>query len=196
MSGWARTWAALALSGAWTAATSARAEDVTARAADRPWSVAADLGATLVSRSSTASTSVRLARAQALGVTVDRSFDRLQLFARAEANTWRERRDDGTNDFALTIDLGVGAGVVYGGGRLGSSFAAGASLLAVPTDVDEAGAFGAFADVRPLSYAWAIGQRLRVGVVPLSLTLAVPVLTGIPLVSIQYRTTVFVEHDL
>ena len=73
------------------------------------WSMQGDLGATLASRSSTASTSVSLARAQALGLSVDRGFRQLHLFARGEANAWRDRRDDGTDDFVLTLDLGVGA---------------------------------------------------------------------------------------
>ena len=154
------------------------------------------MGATLASRSSTASTSVTLARAQALGVSVDRGFGQLHLFARGEANAWRDRRDDGTDDFVLAFDLGVGARFDYGGGRLRSSLAAGATLLAVPGDVDTAGTVGAFVDVRPLGFAWRLGPGVRLGVVPLSLTLAVPVLTGIPLVSIQYRTTIFAERDL
>ena len=177
-------------------ARSARAEEVEARApeAGSRWSVAADLGGTLASRSSTSSTSVTLGRAQALGVDLDRRFDRLRLFVRLEANAWRDRRDDGSYDFVLALDLGLGARIDYGGGRLRSSVAAGATLLAVPTDVDQAGTFGAFVDVRPLGYAWPLGHDLTVGVVPLSLTLSVPVLTGIPLVSIQFRTTVFAER--
>jgi hypothetical protein len=190
-----RAAAALALVGACVADVAARAQDVAPETAERPWSVQADLGATLLARSSTASSSLRFARAQAVGVGVDRRLDRLHVFARGEANAWRDRRDDGSSDFVLTLDLGVGARYDYGGGRLRSSVAAGATVLAVPTDIDEAGAVGAFADVRPLAYAWPLAPGLRLGLVPLSLTLAVPVLTGIPLVSIQYRTMIFAERD-
>jgi hypothetical protein len=176
----------------------ARAQAVVSggRGGDDRWSMQGDLGATLGSRSSTASTSVALARAQALGVAVDRGFGQLHLFARGEANAWRDRRDDGTDDFVLTFDLGIGARLDYGGGRLRSSLAAGATLLAIPGDVDTAGTLGAFVDVRPLGFVWPLGSGVRLGVVPLSLTLAVPVLTGITLVSIQYRTTIFAERDL
>ena len=78
-----------------------------------------------------------------------------------------------------------------------SSVAAGGTLLAVPADVDKAGSLGAFADVRPLAFVWPLAQLpgTRIGLVPLSLTLAIPVVTGIPLVSIQYRTTIFAERD-
>jgi hypothetical protein len=160
------------------------------------WTLLGDLGATLVSRSSTASTSLDLARAQALGVGLDRRFGSVHLFARGEANAWRDRRDDGTDDFVLVFDLGLGAALDWGGGRLRSSLALGAAILAVPTDVDSAGSIGTFVDVRPLGYAWRLGPGVRLGVVPLSFTLSIPVLTGIPLVSIQYRTMIFAERDL
>jgi hypothetical protein len=176
------------------AAGRAHAQEVTTAAPGR-WSAQADVGGTLVSRSSTSSTSLTLARAEAIGVGVDRRFDSVHLFGRAEGNAWRDRRDDGTYDFVLIFNLGLGARIDYGAGRLRSSIAGGATLLAIPTDVDQAGRVGVFVDVRPLGYAWPLGQGTRLGVVPLSLTLAVPVLTGIPLVSIQYRTTVFAECD-
>ncbi|MFL5304984.1 MAG: hypothetical protein ACJ8F1_07210 [Polyangia bacterium] len=173
----------------------ARAQATTAAAGSDRWSIQGELGATLASRSSTAATSVTLARAQALGLSVDRGFRQLHLFARAEANAWRDRRDDGTDDFVLTLDLGVGARFDYGGGRLRSSLALGATLLALPGDVDTAGTVGAFVDVRPLGFAWPLAPGVRLGVLPLSLMLAIPVPTGIPLVSIQYRTTIFAERD-
>jgi hypothetical protein len=199
MSGGARVLAVLSLVGGWGRLAPARAQevvrDLATEAAERRWSLQGDLGATLASRSSTSSTSLRFARAQALGVGVDRRFDHWHLFLRGEANAWRDRRDDGSTDFVMTLDLGVGARYDYGGGRLRSSVAAGGTLLAVPTDLDAAGIFGAFVDVRPVAYAWPLGKGVRFGVVPLSLTLAVPVLTGIPLVSIQYRTTIFAERD-
>jgi hypothetical protein len=196
MSGWAVGAAAAAVLGVCGGAAVARAQDVLAGPADGRWSWQADLGGTVASRSTTASTSVRLARAQAVGVGIDRRLERVHLFARAEANAWRDRRDDGSDDFVLMFDLGVGARLDYGAGRLRSSVAAGGTVLAAPTDVDQAGTFGVFADVRPLGYAWPLASGMRLGVVPLSFTLAIPVLTGIPLVSIQYRTTVFLEWPL
>jgi hypothetical protein len=197
MSGWSSVVVVLGLLGVSGVVRPARAQVITSGppVGPRDWSMQADLGATLASRSSTSSTSLALARAQALGLAVDRGFGQLHLFARGEANAWRDRRDDGTDDFVLAFDLGVGARLDYGGGRLRSSLAAGTTLLAVPGDIDTAGTIGAFVDVRPLAFAWRLGPGVRLGVVPLSLTLAVPVLTGIPLVSIQYRTTVFAERD-
>ena len=198
MSGSTFASATLVLVGLCQAARPAGAQDTqptTTEAAGSPWSLQSDFGGTFASRSSTTSTSLTLGRAQALGVGVDRRVERLHLFLRAEANAWRDHRDDGSNDFVMTLDLGVGARFDYAGGRLRSSIAAGATLLAVPGDFDEAGAVGVFFDIRPVAYAWPVSPGVRLGLVPLSLTLALPVLTGIPLVSIQYRTTVFAERD-
>jgi hypothetical protein len=197
MSGWPSVVVVLGLLGVSGVVGPARAQEISAGppVGASGWSMQGDLGATLASRSSTSSTSLALARAQALGLAVDRGFGQLHLFARGEANAWRDRRDDGTDDFVLAFDLGIGARFDYGAGRLRASLAAGATVLAVPGDIDRAGTIGAFVDVRPLAFAWRLGPEVRLGVVPLSLMLAVPVLTGIPLVSIQFRTTVFAERD-
>ena len=168
-----------------------------ATAATSPWSWQADLGVTLFSRSSTTDSTIKLARAQAIGASIDRRGEHVHVFIRGEVNSWRDQRNDGSDDFVLTLGLGLGLRFDYAGGRLRSSVAAGGTLLAVPSDVDKAGTFGAFADVRPLGFVWPLAHLpgTRIGLVPLSLTLSVPVVTGIPLVSIQYRTTVFAERD-
>jgi hypothetical protein len=207
MSRTARGIAALALLGAWSPLTVAAAAGADAPAANAtatgapaslsPWSWQADLGVTLFSRSSTTDATIKLARAQAFGASIDRRGEHVHVFIRGELNSWRDQRDDGSNDFVLTLGLGLGLRFDYAGGRLRSSVAAGGTLLAVPSDVDKSGTFGAFADVRPIGFVWPLAQLpgTRIGLVPLSLTLSVPVVTGIPLVSIQYRTTVFAERD-
>ncbi len=183
--------------GSYAAAAADGADAVASNAPASRWSWQADLGVTLFSRSSTTDATFKLARAQAIGASIDRRSDRVHVFVRGEANAWRDQRDDGSNDFVLTLDLGLGLRFDYAGGRLRSSIAAGGTLLAVPSDVDKVGSIGAFADVRPIGFVWPLPQMAgtRIGFVPLSLTLAVPVVTGIPLVSIQYRTTVFAERD-
>jgi hypothetical protein len=183
-----------------TAAAAADGVDALAIGAPAPvprWSWQADLGVTFLSRSSRTDATVKLARAQAIGASIDRRSDRVHVFLRGEVNTWRDQRDDGSNDFVLTLDLGLGLRYDFAGGRLRSSVAAGGTLLLVPSDVDKTGSLGAFADVRPVAVVWPLMQvpGTRIGFAPLSLTLAIPVLTGIPLVSIQYRTTVFAERD-
>ncbi len=161
------------------------------RAAAGPWSGQVDLASTLLSRPKG---SLQLARAQALGVAISRQSGDLRLFLRAEANGWRDPRDDGSHDFTLTANIGLGLDFSYAGGRLRSGLAAGTSLLLVPDDVDQAPQAGLFVDLRPLAILWPLAPDLHIGLVPLSLVVALPVLTGIPLVCLQYRTTVLLER--
>ena len=177
--------ALLAASSSFAAAAADGADTLATTSAPAPasrWSWQADLGATIFSRSSTTDASLKLARAQAVGASIDRRSDHLHVFARGELNSWRDQRDDGSNDFVLTLDLGLGLRIDYGAGRLRSSVAAGGTLLAVPSDVDKFGSVGAFVDVRPLAFVWPLARMpgTRIGLVPLSMTLAIPVVTGIP----------------
>ena len=155
------------------------------------WSWQVGLGSTLFSRSP--DNRFQLARAQGLAGAVDRRFEDLHLFLQGELNGWRDRRDDGSIDLTLALNLGAGLGYDHAGGRLRSSLAAGTSLLLIPGDVDSAPSAGLFVDLRPVAFLWPIGSGLALGLVPLSLVVSLPVLTGIPLVSLQYRTTIFLE---
>jgi hypothetical protein len=160
--------------------------------ADPPaWSWQVGLGSTLFSRSP--DNGFQLARAQGLAGAVDRRFSDLHLFFQGELNGWRDRRDDGSIDLTLALNLGVGLGLDHAGGHLRSTVVGGTSLLLLPDDVDSAPSAGLFVDLRPVAFLWPVGSSLDVGLVPLSLVVALPVLTGIPLVSLQYRTTVFLE---
>lgn len=95
----------------------ARAGDKLEPAGVERWSMHGDLCTTPASRSSTSSTSVRLARAPALGLAVDRGLGQLHhLFARREANPWRlgVKTDWTTSSWR---SMGVGARSDQGGGR-------------------------------------------------------------------------------
>ena len=70
-------------------------------------------------------------------------------------------------------------------------------MLVKETSVDEeAGAVGVFADARPLGLRWQPWQGWRLGLAPLAAKLMIPVLTGIPLVEIQYMTAVHGDWNL
>ena len=161
-----------------------------------PWNWQLEAGTTLVSRSRTSGSDLRLAHAQALAASLHRRWTAWHLFVQGEANAWRDQRDDGSPDFAMALNLGAGVALDHAGGRLRTSLALGTSLLVVPTDIDHVPSAGVFVDLRPLGFVWPIRTGVRIGLVPLSLTVAMPVLTGIPLVSLQYRTTVSLEGDL
>jgi hypothetical protein len=160
----------------------------------RPWTLQADLGATLVQRRASSSTHWRLANASILGASFGRRWDWFDAFVRAEADHWSQEREDGSRDHVLALNVGPGLGFTYARERVRSSLAAGLSVLALPTDIDRAGSVGLFFDLRPVTLRWPLDARTWIGVCPLSLALTVPVLTGIPLLQLEYRTTIQAER--
>jgi hypothetical protein len=163
-------------------------------AGEPPWNLQGDLGVTLVQPPASTSAGWRVANASMAGVSLGHRWSSVDAFLRAEADFWSDAREDGSRDHVLALNVGPGAGLTYAGGRVHSSLAAGMSLLLVPTDIDRAGSVGAFADIRPVTLRWPLGERTWIGVTPLSLTVSMPVLTGIPLIQIEYRTSVQMER--
>jgi hypothetical protein len=161
-----------------------------------PWYLAGQAGTVVLGRSANGATGWRLGRTFAAGAGLGRRWGRFDGFFEAEANGWSSTRPDGSRDHSLAADLGVGGGVSYAGGFLRTSLAAGLSILGIPTDVDRAGSTGIYVDLRPVGYRWPLARAWVVGVQPLSLTVAMPVLTGIPLIEAQFRTSVTVEYGI
>jgi hypothetical protein len=181
---------------------SARADEVAQNTAvvpdprHTPWFLSGQAGTVVLGRSANAATGWRLGRTFAAGVGAGRRWGRWDAFVEGEVNGWSSTRPDGSHDHALAVDLGVGGGVSYAGGFLRTSLAAGVSILGIPTDVDSAGSTGVYVDLRPVGYRWPLARAWVVGVQPLSLTVAMPVLTGIPLIELQFRTSLTVEYGL
>ncbi|WPB79610.1 hypothetical protein KYC5002_10695 [Archangium violaceum] len=120
------------------------------------------------------------------------SSGRWGAFLHVEQNLWR-----GTEYGATTVpgalNVGLGAELRFADGRIRSSATLGPSLLLFDTPLDEAGKVGVFAELRPLGLRWAVSRHLQLGLDPLSFAVAAPVLSGIPLVRVQYRTTLSLE---
>jgi hypothetical protein len=163
-------------------------------AGEPPWSLQGDVGLTLVQPPASSSARWRLANASMVGVTLGHRWSSFDAFLRAEADHWSDAREDGSRDHVLALNVGPGAGFTYAGGLVRSSLAGGMSLLLEPTDIDRAGSAGVFLDLRPVTLRWPIAARTWIGVTPLSLTVTMPVLTGIPLVEIEYRTSIQAER--
>jgi hypothetical protein len=159
-----------------------------------PWNLQADLGVTLVQPPASSSAGWRVANASMAGVSLGHRWSSFDAFLRAEADFWSDAREDGSRDHVLALNVGPGAGFSYAGGLVRSSLAGGMSLLVVPTDIDRAGSVGVFLDLRPVTLRWPLAPQTWIGVTPLSLTVSMPVLTGIPLVEIEYRTSIQAER--
>jgi hypothetical protein len=91
------------------------------------------------------------------------------------------------------INLAVGVDHLYAAGRLRSGVDVGVSVLARDNAIDAAGKTGLFLDVRPVGVRWRLGELVTVGFEPLHLALVAPVLRGIPLLDVQFRSTLYVE---
>ena len=118
-----------------------------------------------------------------------------RLFIRAEHNLWLA--SEFSRDLNLgALNLGVGVEHLYFDERVRAMLAIGPSVLLFNTEIDQAGSTGFFVDVRPAGLRWPLADGLIVQWDPLTLTIVAPVLTGIPLVMLEYRTAIAIEFDL
>lgn len=116
------------------------------------------------------------------------------VFVVLEGNFWRSPLVEGGSELVMATNIGVGGEILAAKGMLRTSLAFGPSILTIPPKVDEAGTVGIFLDFRPIGLRFRMTPAVVLGVDPLSFTLNMPVLSGIPLIEIEYRTSVYVEH--
>jgi hypothetical protein len=122
------------------------------------------------------------------GVRVGRRWDDLGGVLQIEQNLWwATESKQGLSLGALNAGLGFDA--VYANGKVESSVVAGPSILLQSTPLDRAGHVGLFLEARPLGLRWKADDQIGFTLDPLSLAVVAPVLGGIPLIHIQYRTT-------
>ena len=94
------------------------------------------------------------------------------------------------------LNIGIAGELLYFDRRVRAMIALGPSILLFDTGIDEAGEVGLFVDARPVGLRWQVRDGLIVQWDPLTFTLVAPVLSGIPLVMLEYRTAVSVEFDM
>jgi len=114
------------------------------------------------------------------------------VFVQLEHNLWLST-EMGNDVVDGAVNIGIGGEFVYADGFVRTSLTLGPSILAFDTILDKAGTTGIFLDVRPVGLRWAVHEYLVIGLDPISFSIVAPVLGGIPLVNIQYRTTVYLE---
>ncbi len=120
------------------------------------------------------------------------SFGRWNAFAHLEHNLWKPLEQD--TGLALgVLNAGVGAGLLYAGERMRGTLALGPSILLFSTAIDPAGSVGLFVDFRPTSIRFRPTSGLTVVLDCIAFSLAAPVLSGLPLFRVQYRTILGLE---
>lgn len=110
------------------------------------------------------------------------------LFLHLEQNLWLAS-ELGTEVVEGAFQIGVGGELIYADGFVRTALAAGPSILAFDTALDPAGTMGFFLDLRPVGLRWSAGTNLVLGLDPISFAMVAPVLSGIPLVNVEYRST-------
>ena len=121
-------------------------------------------------------------------------WDDWGAFARMEHNIWL------ASEFSRDLNrgafnIGVGVEHLYFSRRMRASLALGPSVLLFNTEIDNAGTTGFFVDLRPAALRWEVADGFVIQWDPITLTIVAPVLSGIPLVMLEYRTALAVEFD-
>lgn len=109
-----------------------------------------------------------------------------------ESNLWLATELSRARVLRGALNVGVGPELRWAGEHLRASLLVGPSILLTPTLLDAPGSVGLFIAMNPAQLAWGTGP-VRVTLSVLSLSIVAPVLRGIPLVDVQFRTTVGVE---
>ena len=91
------------------------------------------------------------------------------------------------------LNLGLGIEHLYFDNRCRLTISAGTSTLLFDTALDDAWTTGFFIETSPVSLRWELNEDFTFQIDPISISLAMPVLSGIPLVSFQYRHGVSLE---
>jgi hypothetical protein len=117
----------------------------------------------------------------------------LGLFLSLEHNAYVISETGRTLVHPGVVNLGIGGEIAYAAGFLRASLTIGPSILTYETRLDAPGTTGFFFDLRPAGLRWAVTDKITLMFDPLSFALVAPVLTGIPLVLAEYRTTFTTE---
>lgn len=124
------------------------------------------------------------------GFRVGVRWRRWGIFAHTEAAIWQTPEGGGIF-LQAAANFAIGVEHLYHRDRVRTAFAGGVSILLRGNELDRAGTTGFFADIRPAGLRWHRGGVW--GLDPIHMTIVMPVLSGIPLVDIQFRTTVYYE---
>ena len=153
------------------------------------WFVAVDGSISLFSDSTERSV---LGNAFGYGVDVGGRWGIWGGYVHVEHNLWisNELSTQVTNG---ALNIGVGGEYHWHEGRGRTSLAAGPSVLLFDTLLADAGETGFFLDLRPTGLRFDVGDDLTITTDPLTFTVVAPVLSGIPLVVIQYRSVITLE---
>ena len=117
------------------------------------------------------------------------------IFAKADWNPWFSPQ--AVNDALKPgiLNVGVGMEYLFFNDRCRFAISLGTSTLLFDTALDDAFTTGFFIEMSPVSLRWSLTEELTLQLDPTSISLAMPVISGIPLVSFQYRHGISLEWE-
>ena len=161
--------------------------------ASRHWVAGIDGGGSLLSLVTTGNATRTLTTQE--GVYVGWRAGRWGLLLRAEHTLWRIAEGD-RNRTQHALDLAAGLERFHSSGLLRFALYVGSSTLLRSNRLDDPGQPGFFLDLRPIGLFFDLRGRWRLGVDPLHFALVAPTLSGVPLVEVQFRSSVLLECRL
>ena len=130
----------------------------------------------------------------AIGFRGGKRWGNLGVFAHLEPAYWRVAKPDGSEEFKGAFNVGLGGELLSAQGLVRSSLSFGSSILTKGGELDQAGSKGIYFELRPAGLRWLIASDFIIGFDPIILTMMVPVLEGIPLIELEYRTVLIGEY--
>ena len=138
----------------------------------------------------------RFLRALGLAARLGRRWGDVGGFIVSDYATWRSPLVVEGEERQAALNLGVGLELLWLDGFVRSTGSLGASVLLRGAPEDEPGTTGLFLSLDPVAYRWQWGERWGLTFTPIGSTFMVPVLSGIPLVELQFRTSIGGEFSL
>ena len=131
-----------------------------------------------------------------LGIEGGLRLEEYGILGKVDLNPWFNSQDLKGSLKPGVLNVGVGGEYRYFNERCRSAVFVGPSILLFDTALDTKGTTGFFLDIITVSLRWPLGDAITMRFDPATVHLVVPVLSGIPLISLQYRHTVAVEWSL
>ena len=137
----------------------------------------------------------RIWNSRDIGLNIGYAFDYIAPILQLELNGWNNLvLDEERHEKALNI--GLGTHIYFYQKRVRMSISGGASIMLSDNILDESGRVGFYLDLRPGALVWPIADKWSLKLDFITLNFVAPVLDGIPLIIIEYRSILSLQYDL
>ncbi len=117
------------------------------------------------------------------------------FYVQIEYNSWEDIYDE-DNIIQNAFNFGMGGEFIYFKQRARSSLSLGGAIKLNDNALQESGNIGIYFDIRPVGILFHISDFINIVFDPLSLNIEAPVLKGVPLIVIEFRTIIGVEFKI